>query len=417
MLWRRSRSGDERVGQGDAEQHSRPIKILHVDVDERSNKPTIQVSSGDRLWIEVVKDGHVVGVIDARAEEDALPASVMEKLASDFNDVEIPTLVPLPDDALPRASVVVPTLCREPLELVRLVKSLLALDYPDFDIIVVDNRVGRVVPSLPELPSDSRVRVFTERTPGVSAARNRGIEMSTSDIIAFTDDDVIVTSNWLRVIGTRFALDPEIEGIGGLVLPWELESAPQVWFEEFYGGFSPSFRFEKLSMARLKKVDKMFPYAVGRFGAGCNMAYRRSTIQKLGNFDVCLGGGTPSRSGEDLLVAVDLMVRGGTYAYEPAAVIRHRHRRTEAAFLKQVFSYGTGLTALYTALIAKDPRHLFALARRVPVGVAHLLRSPEARSVSSSPSYPRRTLIYQVVGMVYGPLAYVRSVIRNRLSA
>ena len=128
MLWRRSRSGDERVGQGDAERHSRPIKILQVDVDERSNKSTIQVSSGDRLWIEVVKDGHVVGVIDGRAEEDALPASVIEKLASDFNDVEIPTLVPLPDDALPRASVVVPTLCREPLELVQLVKSLLALD-------------------------------------------------------------------------------------------------------------------------------------------------------------------------------------------------------------------------------------------------------------------------------------------------
>jgi GT2 family glycosyltransferase len=417
MFWRRSRFGEKRLKVGDAEETPQPVKILHVEVGELKRSPDLHILSGDRLWIEVTKNGQVVGVIDAVAEDGDIPAKVLKKLGTDFNDSETTALARLADDELPRVSVVVPTLCREPLELIRNVESLLDLDYPDFDVIVVDNRAARAISPIPALPDDPRLRVFAERTPGVSAARNLGIVMSTADVVAFTDDDAIVASNWLRVIGTRFALDPEIEAIGGLVLPLELEWAPQLWFEEFYGGFSPSFRFEKLSVKRMKNVDPMFPYAIGRFGAGCNMAYRRSTLEKLGNFNPCLGGGTLAKGGEDVLVAVNLVVKGGTFAYEPAALVRHRHRRTESAFLEQVFNYGVGLTALYTALIVEDPRHLLALARRVGVGLSHLLRSPPDRSSSTEPSYPRRTLIYQVAGMAYGPVAYGRSVLRHRRRA
>jgi GT2 family glycosyltransferase len=296
------------------------------------------------------------------------------------------------------------------------VDSLLALDYPDFEIIVVDNRIGVGFEPLPEFSGGERVRVTAEPKRGASAARNHGISTATGDIVAFTDDDAVVDRDWLRVIGARFALDPDVEVIGGLVLPMELQTAPQLWFEEFYGGFSHSFRAEKLSIQRVGRTDDLFPYAPGRFGAGCNMAFRRSTLERMGGFDTSLGPGTPAKGGEDLAMFVELIVSGGTLLFEPAAVVRHSHRRTEREFMNQVISYGTGLTAMYTAMILRDPRHLAAMIRRIPAGLRLLTRPREKRSPSRTPSYPRRTLYYQVLGMAYGPVAYVRSVARTRWS-
>jgi hypothetical protein len=69
---------------------------------------------------------------------------------------------------------------------------------------------------------------------------------------------------------------------------------------------------------------------------------------------------------------------------------------------------------MYTAISSRHPRHLIELIRRVPAGIRLLIRPRGERSPSQAPSYPRRTLVYQLLGMAYGPLAYARSVIRNR---
>src|ERR1019366_1630332 len=58
-----------------------------------------------------------------------------------------------------------------------------------------------------------------------------------------------------------FVTEPEVGVIGGLVLPLELDTEPQLWFEEFYGGFSQSFQAETLSIEAQKGKDPMFSYA------------------------------------------------------------------------------------------------------------------------------------------------------------
>jgi hypothetical protein len=144
------------------------------------------------------------------------------------------------------------------------------------------------------------------------------------------------------------------------------------------------------------------------------MAFRRSTLERVGGFNELLGTGTAARGGEDLAIFINVLLDGGTLAFEPAALVRHAHRRTESEFMSQVFGYGVGLTAMYTALVVSDPRHLFAMLRRVPAGVRLLTRPSASRSPSSSPGYPRRTYINQMLGMAYGPVAYFRSVIKTR---
>lgn len=390
-----------------------PIPIVRVELDALADLEIDGVTSGQRVWMEVLKRSQVVGILEAVAEDGGFSKSRLQELTRDFADMVLPPRVPIPDDRLPKASVVVPTICSEPSRLVLTVETLLALDYPDFDIIVVDNRRDPCGVPLPSFPGGDKVRVFIEPKPGVSAARNRGIANATGEFVAFTDDDVMIEVNWLRELGSRFVDSPEVDGIGGLVLPTELRTQSQLWFEEFFGGFNHTFCAEIMSMELLAATDELFPYAAGRFGAGCNMAFRRLALERKGGFDVTLGTGTPSRGGEDLAMFMKHVLTGGSLAYEPRAVVHHQHRQSEEEFFTQVFGYGVGLTAMYTALIVRDPRHLARMFRRIPAGYRLFTKPRDERSPSSSASYPRGAYARHILGMAYGPFAYARSVARD----
>jgi hypothetical protein len=146
------------------------------------------------------------------------------------------------------------------------------------------------------------------------------------------------------------------------------------------------------------------------------MAFRRTTLQRMGGFNTHLGPGTPTKGGEDPALFIKLALSGATLAFEPAALVRHTHRHSHREFMTQVVGYGTGLTAMYTALVAREPGQLFALLRRLPAGFRLLTLAKSQRSASRSPSYPRHTIIFQLLGMAYGPVAYARSVAQSRWS-
>jgi cellulose synthase/poly-beta-1,6-N-acetylglucosamine synthase-like glycosyltransferase len=412
-LWPWSRAGSDTTTSNS--EPWRPVKIIQIDIDAFGEATPPGTSAGDRLWVEAVRQGQVVGVLDTFVDENGWPPSGVKDLSTRFSEVPLSTYMKVDDDRLAKASIVVPTICENSDELLRTVRSLLALDYPDFEIVVVDNRSSEERTPLPEF-SDARVRTVSERTRGASAARNKGIAISTGDFVAFTDDDAVVDQKWLRVLGARFAVSEEVEAIGGLVLPTELETAAQLWFEEYYGGFSPSFSASIMSVKSMAGLSPLFPYAPGVFGAGCNMAFRRTTLQRMGGFNTLLGPGTPTKGGEDPALFVKLALSGARLAFEPAALVRHTHRHSKREFMTQVFGYGTGLTAMYTSLVARDPRQLLAILRRFPAGFRLLTLAKNDRSSSPSPSYPRHTIIFQLLGMAYGPLAYVRSVAQQRWS-
>jgi GT2 family glycosyltransferase len=400
--WRPAASAPRRPDGPDTTTAFEPIRVIQVDVDA-PDRAVPGGGDGQLVWIEAVHLGEVVGLLEARLEDGRVPDGLLEGL-----DRGTSPLADVADDRLAPATVVVSTLFARPEQLERTLHSLAALDYPDVEVVVVDNRPGRPGPA-PSLAAHPGVRVVEQRVPGISAGRNRGIEASDRELVAFTDDDVVVEPGWLRALGARFATEPAVDALGGLVLPTELDTAAQLWFEEYYGGFSQSFDRSTMSMAESRKEDPLFPYAPGRFGAGCNMAFRRSALDAVGGFDVTLGTGTPARGGEDLSMFINLLVNGLTIGFEPAAVVHHAHRRSEAEFLRHVRTYGTGLAAMYTSLVVRRPATLGDLARRFPAGVRLLVRPRDERSPSTSASYPRRTLAYQLAGIALGPIAYARS--------
>ena len=255
-------------------------------------------------------------------------------------------------------------------------ERLAALDYPDYDVIVVDNRREASEPL--ELPG---ARVVREPRPGISAARNRGLAAAAGEIVAFTDDDVVVNRRWLRALGERFARQPGWRGDRPRRAA-ELETAAQVWFER--SGSGPDRGFVALTFERAgrfhmrrrvtgtgaERVDSL--YATGELGLGSNMAFRLAAARAVGGFDEALGTGTPSRGGEDLAMLVELLVGGHRLAYEPAAIVHHTHRATAQELEHQIHGYGVGFTAMLTAITLRDPRHLVGLAAVAPRWVLSL---------------------------------------------
>jgi GT2 family glycosyltransferase len=279
--------------------------------------------------------------------------------------------------------------------------------------VLVDNR------PLPREEDHARVRrvagrpieILHEPERGISAARNRALTSTPNPYIAFTDDDVVVEPDWLRQIVRPFLDDASVACVSGLVIPTELSSPEQSQFEHFYGGFHRAFVPILHSGAQPDPGDPLFPYAPGKFGTGNNMAFRVSALNELGGFDTSLGTGTPARGGEDLASFIAVLLAGGSIAFEPSAVIRHSHRGTNEEFRHQVFSYGVGLSAMYTSLLLADRRHRHDIVVRVPSALRLFLRSGNGtvERSGSDVSAPTLLRVRQAAGILAGPALFLRS--------
>jgi O-antigen biosynthesis protein len=218
--------------------------------------------------------------------------------------------------------------------------ALMQTDYENVEFIVVDNAPAAdgtraLVSQYP------RVRYVLEPRPGLDWARNRAIVEARGDIVAYTDDDVIVDRGWVRAIAGPFAA-PDVMAVTGLVVPYELETEAQILFER-YGGFGRGF--ERRWVRDVKGLDRhhLSYLGSGQFGTGANMAYRRDVFGMIGMFDPALDVGTVTNGGGDLEMFFRVLKEGHTLVYEPGAIVRHRHRREYERLYTQIANNGIGL--------------------------------------------------------------------------
>ena len=368
-------------------------------------------------WILVCQAGRPLGSIEIALRDPVISAAELEREVrrqlGDGWDLG-PQATPEPPLPLARASVVVPTDLARPTELRRCLKSLAELDHPDYEVIVVDNRPADAPPA-----DIDGARVVREPRPGASAARNRGASVATGEIIAFTDDDVQAHPGWLSALGRRFARQPHISAVTGLVVPLELETQAQVLFEQSGEGpdrgYAP-LTFERAGRFRVRRRDEQAGqeqvrslYLTGEFGLGANMAFRTAVLQASGGFDEALGPGLPTHSGEDLALFVELLTAGHQIGYEPTAIIEHQHRTTMADLDRQIHDYGVGFTAMLTAVTLRNPSHVLGLAAIVPAWLKSLRAESSAKSVNRPDDYPPALARAEFRGMAAGPLAYLRA--------
>ncbi len=217
--------------------------------------------------------------------------------------------------------------------------SLGQLDYPDFEVVVVDN--ASTTDATRRLTSKFPVRYVREDRPGLDWARNRGIAETKHDIIAFTDDDVKVDSGWLRGVARGFS-DPDVMLVTGLIAPAELATPAQVTFEFAYGGMGKSFAERRWDPQLLNAQELLGAHELG---AGANMAFRRAVFDKVGPFDTALDVGTPSHGAGDLDMFYRVLASGSVACYQPDALVWHRHRSDLTGLRRQLRDNGRSFGA------------------------------------------------------------------------
>jgi GT2 family glycosyltransferase len=302
---------------------------------------------------------------------------------------------------------------------VQTVRRLLQSTWQPLEVIVADNDAdpGPLAAALEAaFAGDDRVRWVHEPRQGISYARNAGLAAARGDIVAFTDDDVLVDRHWVERLVEAFDAADGVVCVTGAILPAELETHPQLWLEE-YGGFHKGFERQIFNLTTHRRDMPLYPYNAGLFGAGANMAFRADVLRSLGGFAPELGTGTVAHGGEELELFVRTINAGHTLVYEPAALLWHHHRRSLEAIRRQMFRYGIGLSATVTKWMLGDRRTALDVARRLPTGVVYVLSPGSKKNANKSADFPRMLTMLELCGILVGPVAYVRSRRRDREKA
>jgi GT2 family glycosyltransferase len=386
--------------------HTWPIGIVELDLRDGALSAT-DLSSG--IWA-----AHA-SAISAHLAADGLPVPAALSPSGLDTPADVPCLASRRAflGQAPRVTVVVPTADRPQL-LAQCLRDLRALDYPAFEIIVVDNAPERsgaegVVGDFAAGGDQGPIRYVVEPRPGSSIARNRGLLASDTAITAFVDADARVDRHWLAELVRPIAEDSRTACATGLILPAELLTRAQGWMAE-WGGYGKGFQPRLYDLQEHRDPGPLYPYHATLFGSGQSMAFRTDVLRRLGGFDLALGIRTRSEGGEDVGALLDVVLSGHRIAYAPGAIVWHPDPREEAAFLRKLQSYGVGLTALLTRTAATHPGSAMAIAARVPAAARYFFGASSGRNERHSSSFPRWPVwIAELRGMAWGPFAYALS--------
>ena len=266
----------------------------------------------------------------------------------------------------PRISVVVMTMNR-PEALADCLGSLAAqtLAPEMFEVVVVD---------VSDPPAHEVVNAFAGRLSlrhrpapnrGVSGNRNIGVEVACGRLIAFLDDDCVAEPDWLELLTLTAEAHPGAL-VGGRVENADptnaVAVAGQVITEGVHAFFNP-------------------PGAQPRFLPGLNFAVERERFLAVGGCDDRFG----RLAAEDRDFVDRWRLAGGQLVHCPSAVVRHAHRYTLSAFVRQHVNYGRGAWRYHhlrrvrrSGRMREDIRLHFGLRRHVGPAVMQL--GPEMRA-------------------------------------
>jgi O-antigen biosynthesis protein len=247
-----------------------------------------------------------------------------------------------------------------PEELDRCLAAVTRLDYPKFNVLVVDNDPSN------DLARQSAARwgadYLLEPVVGLSRARNTGARASTSEVVAFLDDDAVPEPQWLTALAAEFR-DSTVVGVTGRTLPIQPEDASEDALP-FTAGMDRG--------ANYRRLDRFAPFwfeiaVFGGFGGGGNLGLRRRVFDTWSGFDERLGRGGLIPGHEDGHAIASLIESGHTVSYAPDAIIHHPGPMTmQEARTEQLAGYCS--TTAYALLLLIESRHRWKVLRYIFLG-------------------------------------------------
>jgi GT2 family glycosyltransferase len=223
---------------------------------------------------------------------------------------------PLPQlDRYPRVSVVVCSY-NGASTLESCLKSLERLNYPDYEVILVDDGSTDRTPEI--AACYPAVRCHRQPNRGLSVARNVGMELATGEIIAYTDSDCIADEDWLHFLVGKL-LQTGASAVGGPNLLPTNDGAVAACVSASPG-----------TPAHILIDDEVAEHV-----PGCNMAFWTDRLRAIGGFDPLF-----TKAGDDVDVCWRMQEHGEKIVFSPSGMVWHHRRSTVSAYLKQQRGYG-----------------------------------------------------------------------------
>lgn len=198
------------------------------------------------------------------------------------------------------------------------IQSLLQVDYPDYEIVFVDDGSKDNTQEIMKRFQLPKVQNIVQKNMGLSYARNVGARAATGEIIAYTDSDCMADPDWLYyLVGT--ILSGEYAGVGGPNISPPAENWIQACVAAAPGG--PS--------------HVLLTDVVAEHIPGCNMAFYKWAFEMVGGFNH-----EYRKAGDDVDFCWRLQQAGQVIAFSPSAIVWHYRRFTLDAFRKQQEGYG-----------------------------------------------------------------------------
>jgi glycosyltransferase involved in cell wall biosynthesis len=191
-----------------------------------------------------------------------------------------------------------------------------ARQYLNCEIIVVLN--GPEDAAFAQAVSKFPVLLLNEPRRGVSIARNHAVPRAKGDILIFVDGDVLIGHDWLEEMVKGFA-DPNVCCVTGRVIPAGRLSLSSERSDRYY---SSERALSDWSLDASNPNCYQF-ILVEPVGFGCNMAFRKTFLEKCSLFPRDLGAGSLIGGGDEFYMYVQVLKHGFRIRHNPAAVVTH----------------------------------------------------------------------------------------------
>jgi glycosyltransferase involved in cell wall biosynthesis len=298
-------------------------------------------------------------------------------------------------------SLIIATLGRTT-ELEYLFSSLASQAYPRFECIVVDQNPDRRVKDVVDRWKCQLNLRVVDSAPGLSRARNVGLELATCDVLAFPDDDCWYTPSLLKSVSTWFETHPnaEIFTVGA----FDLDGSPSGnrWIRDrseirphnaFRTTFSSTIFVRRTTLTRDQGFDELLGVGAGtRFGSGEETDYVLNLLKRgaRGFLDRSLHVGHPKR---DMLSGHIDVSRARSYGSGMGYVLR-KQTKVFLAFGFIAYDLVRSLIVLVKGELAAS-RLCLSHARGIAAG--YFSSSPK-RPETKPPSYPHRHATWLSLG-------------------
>jgi len=229
--------------------------------------------------------------------------SFMEHLEYMLNRRKEPEITIEDDNALPMITLVVPAYNEGPV-IQAAVRSLLQLDYPNYEILVIDD--GSTDDTYEKALAVARtshyvpVRVITKRNGGKADALNTGMTKARGEFVLNMDGDTKLSRNTLRACIRHFD-DPKVGAVAGNVKVLNREN---LWTKVQALEYIEGLAMARKAQSFMRAVN-IIPGPLGMF--------RKSVLQQAGGYD-------HDTFAEDCDLTLKLLMRGWHIAYEPTAI-------------------------------------------------------------------------------------------------